>query len=120
VRKAAAEAAKQGGLANWRWSLKLTSLLLRLDPTDADARKTRADASRALGQRTTSANARGFYITEALQLESRLLVEGQPMTLDATRMFVGTPSVEQLAAASVDENLQFVTWWIRARRRASV
>lgn len=31
VRKAAAEAAKQGGLANWRWSLKLTSLLLRLD-----------------------------------------------------------------------------------------
>lgn len=59
VRKAAAEAAEKGGLANWRWSLKLTSLLLRLDPADAAAREVRAAAARALGQRTTAANARG-------------------------------------------------------------
>ena len=42
VRKAAADAARTGGLANWRWSLKLTSMLLRLDPNDADAKSTRA------------------------------------------------------------------------------
>ncbi len=114
VRKAAAEAAQTGGLANWRWSLKLTSMLLRLDPADAEARKVRATASRALGQRTTSANARGFYITEALQIEGQLLVEGQPMTLDAIRAFVGTPSAEQLVSASVDENLQFVRFLVDA------
>jgi alkyl sulfatase BDS1-like metallo-beta-lactamase superfamily hydrolase len=116
VRKAAADAVEQGGLANSRWSLRLTSLLLQLDPADAEARKTRAAAARALGQRTSSANARGFYITEALQLEGGLLVEGRPMTLDAIRAFVGTPSRDQLIAASVDENLQFVRYLVDPRK----
>jgi alkyl sulfatase BDS1-like metallo-beta-lactamase superfamily hydrolase len=116
VRKAATTAARKGGLANWRWSLKLTSLLLRLDSADASARRTRATAARALGQRTTSANARGFYITEALQLEGRMLAEGQPMTLDAIRTVIGTPSPEQLVAASVDENLQFVRYLVDPRK----
>jgi len=119
VRKAAAEAARNGGLANWRWSLKLTSMLLRLDPADAEARRIRADSARALGQRTTSANARGFYITEALQLEGQLKVEGQPMTLDAIRTFVGTPNAGQLAAASVDENLQFIRYLVDTRKAES-
>jgi hypothetical protein len=39
------DAARNGGLANWRWSLKLTSMLLRLDPQDADARATRASVA---------------------------------------------------------------------------
>jgi len=116
VRKAATEAARKGGLANWRWSLKLTSLLLRLDPADAEARRARADSARALGQRTTSANARGFYMTEALQIEGRMKVQGQPMTLDAIRTFVGTPSAGQLEAASVDENLQFVRYLVDPRK----
>jgi len=116
VRKAATDAAKKGGLTNWRWSLKLTSLLLRLDPADAEARRVRADSARALAQRTTSANARGFYMTEALQLEGKLLVQGQPMTLDAIRTFVGTPSAGQLEAASVDENLQFVRYLVDPRK----
>jgi alkyl sulfatase BDS1-like metallo-beta-lactamase superfamily hydrolase len=116
VRKAAAAAARKGGFANWRWSLKLTSLLLRLDPADAGARKTRATAARALGQRTDSANARGFYITEALQLEGRMLAQGQPVTLDAIRAVVGTPSPEQLVAASVDENLEFVRYLVDPRK----
>ncbi len=42
VRKAAASANARGGLANRRWTLKLTSLLLQLDPADAEARKLRA------------------------------------------------------------------------------
>ena len=116
VRNAAASASAQGGLANWRWTLKLTSLLLDLDPADAEARELRADSARALGQRTSSANARGFYLTEALQLEGALKVQGQPMTLDAIRRFVGTPGAEQLAAASVDENLQFVRYLVDPRK----
>ena len=116
VQKAAAGANAQGGLANWRWTLKLTSVLLDLDPADTDAQKLRAAAARALGQRTRSANARGFYLTEALQLEGGLKVQGQPMTLDAIRTFVGSPGAEQLAAASVDENLQFVRYLIDPRK----
>ena len=116
ARKAAQYSARQGGLANWRWSLKITSMLLHLDPRDAAARKTRADAARALGQRTSSANARGFYITEALQLEGGLKVEGQPATLDQIRVFVGTPSLDQLTQASVDENLQFLRFLVDPRK----
>ena len=116
VKKAAVKAVQKGGLANWRWGLKLTSLVLQLDPADADARKVRAKAARALGQRTNSANARGFYITEALQLEGQLKVDGRAMTLDAIRAFVGTPSLDQLTAASLEENLQFVRFLVDPRK----
>jgi alkyl sulfatase BDS1-like metallo-beta-lactamase superfamily hydrolase len=116
VQKKAAQAAAEGGFANWRWALKLTSLLLTLDPTNATVRKIRATAARALGQRTDSANARGFYITEALQMEGKLLMQGQPVTLDAIRTFLGTPSNERLAAATVDQNLQFVRYLVDPRK----
>ncbi len=76
MRDAATKAVAAGGIDNWRWGLKLTSLLMALDPSDAAARAARATAARALGQRTTAANARGFYITEALQMEGRLLRPG--------------------------------------------
>ncbi|HRP87528.1 MAG TPA: alkyl sulfatase dimerization domain-containing protein, partial [Gammaproteobacteria bacterium] len=112
VQEMASRAVADGGLANWRWGLKLTSLLLRLDPADPAARQTRATAARALGQRTDSANARGFYITEALQMEGNLLVQGQPQTMDGIRTFLNTPRLDRLAAVSVDQNLQFVRYLI--------
>jgi alkyl sulfatase BDS1-like metallo-beta-lactamase superfamily hydrolase len=116
VRKAAAGAAKKGGLANWRWSLKLTSLLLQLDPADAEARRVRADSARALGQRTSAANVRGWYLTEALQIEGKMQFKGQPLTVDAIRRFLGTPTAQALVAASVDENLQFVRYLVDPRK----
>jgi len=116
VQEAASSANANGGHDNWRWTLKLTSLLLDLDPADAEARRLRAAAARALGQRTTSANARGFYLTEALQIEGGLKVQDQPMTLDAIRRFVGTPGLEQLVSATVDENLQFVRYLVDPRK----
>jgi alkyl sulfatase BDS1-like metallo-beta-lactamase superfamily hydrolase len=116
VRRQAVRAVAKGGLAEWRWGLKLTSLLLALDPADASARKSRAIAARALGQRTDSANARGFYITEALQMEGKLIVQGQPATLDAIRSFLGTPQPERLAAASLDETLQFLRYLVDPRK----
>lgn len=116
VNKLAAKAVADGGLANWRWGLKLTSLLLQLDPADAAARKARATAARALGQRTDSANARGFYITEALQLEGGMQFGGQSLTIDAIRRFVGTPTAQALVAASVDANLQFLRYLVDPRK----
>jgi alkyl sulfatase BDS1-like metallo-beta-lactamase superfamily hydrolase len=116
VRTMATKAVAEGGFTNWRWTLKLTSLLLALDPADAPARTARATAARALGQRTDSANARGFYITEALQMEGKLLMQGQPVTLDAIRTFLNTPRVDQLARASLDQNLQFVRYLVDPRK----
>ena len=116
VQKMATQAVADGGFAGWRWGLKLTSLLLTLDPADAAARKVRATAARALGQRTDSANARGFYITEALQMEGKLLMQGQPVTLDAIRTFLNTPRADQLARASLDQNLQFVRYLVDPRK----
>ena len=116
VRQAAASANAQGGLANWRWTLRLTSLLLDLDANDAEARTLRAAAARQLGQRTSSANARGFYLTEALQIEGALKVKGLPVTLDDIRRFLGTPTAQALPAASVDENLQFVRYLVDPRK----
>ena len=75
-----------------------------------------ARQARALGQRTDSANARGFYITEALQLEGNLLVQGQPQTMDGLRTFLSTPRLDRLAAVSVDQNLQFVRYLVDPRK----
>jgi len=116
LQKAAASANAEGGFANWRWTLKLTSLLLELDSVDAEARKHRAAAARQLGQRTSSANARGWYLTEALQIEGGMQFKGQPLTIDAIRRFLGTPTAQALAAASVDENLQFVRYLVDPRK----
>jgi alkyl sulfatase BDS1-like metallo-beta-lactamase superfamily hydrolase len=116
VEQMATKAVADGGLANWRWGLKLTSLLLTLDPQDAAANQARATAARALGQRTDSANARGFYITEALQMEGQLLMQGQPVTLDAIRMTLGTPNAQRLAASNVDHNVQFIRYLVDPRR----
>ncbi len=116
VRNAAAGANAKGGLANWRWTLKLTSLLLQLDPADQAARKARATAARALGQRTSAANVRGWYLTEALQIEGGMRFKGQPLTIDAIRRFLGTPTKQALVEASVDENLQFVRYLVDPRK----
>ncbi|MEY2883321.1 MAG: hypothetical protein RL490_1045 [Pseudomonadota bacterium] len=112
VRSAAVQAATAGGIDNWRWALRLTSLLLSVDPLDPSARAARATAARAIGQRTTSANARGFYITEALQMEGRLLAQGQPVTLDLVRRLQGTPSREQLKAAPVSSVLEYLRYLV--------
>jgi alkyl sulfatase BDS1-like metallo-beta-lactamase superfamily hydrolase len=108
VRTAAAEAAETGGIDSWQWALKLTSLLLDIDPTDAEARTTRVTAARALGQRTTSSNARGWYITEALELEGNLLAMGMPVTIAELRAVLGTPDREELVTAGTSATLAFL------------
>lgn len=112
VRQAAAKAVADGGIDNWRWGLKLTSLLLTLDPNDKAARDARVVAARAMGQRTNSANARGFYITEALQLEGKMLAQGQPVTVDLLRRVLGTPSKALLTAAPVAAVLDYIRYMV--------
>jgi alkyl sulfatase BDS1-like metallo-beta-lactamase superfamily hydrolase len=116
VTEAAAEAVKQGGFENWSWALKLTSMLLELDQDNLEIKKVRADAARALGQRTASANARGFYITEALAMENKLKLGDQPVSLEAARALLGTPGVEQLMVTSLEDVFQYVRYLINPRK----
>ena len=116
VKQAAGEAVAKGGFANWSWALKLTTQLLELDPNDADVRKIRADAARALGQRTTSANARGWYITEALAMENKLKLGDQPLTLDMARMMLGTPSVDKLMTSPLEDTVQYLRYLVDPRK----
>jgi alkyl sulfatase BDS1-like metallo-beta-lactamase superfamily hydrolase len=113
VRQQATAAATAGDIDNWRWALRLTSLLLTVDPADSAARAARATAARAMGQHTISANARGFYITEALQMENRLLAPtGQPVTIDLLRRSLGTPTKAQLEAAPVPQLLDYLRYLV--------
>ncbi len=115
VRDDAAKAVAEGGIDNWRWGLKQTSLLLALDPDDQAARAARIVAARSLGQRTTSANARGFYITEALQLEGAMMFEGQPVTIDLLRRVLGTPRRQLLKSASPAQVLDYLAFLVDPR-----
>jgi alkyl sulfatase BDS1-like metallo-beta-lactamase superfamily hydrolase len=116
VRAAADEAINKGGFENWSWALKLTTLVLELEPDDGKARKIRAAAARAIGQRTTSANARGWYITEALTMENKLKLGDQPITLDMARVFLGTPDVDKVMAMPLEDSFQYVRYLVDPRK----
>ena len=116
VSQAAAEAVKKGGFENWSWALKLTSLILEHDQSNAIAREIRADAARAIGQRTASANARGFYITEALAMEEKLMLGDQPVTLEAIRLLLGTPDVETLMSSNLDDSFKYLRYLVDPRK----
>jgi alkyl sulfatase BDS1-like metallo-beta-lactamase superfamily hydrolase len=116
VRLAAGDAAKKGGFENWSWALRLTSLLLELNPDDKQTQMIRAEAARAIGQRTTSANARGWYITEALAMENKLQLGGQPVTLVLMRELAGTPEVDQVMALPLEDSFQYIRYLVDPRK----
>ena len=85
---------------------------MEIDETDQEARKVRAAAARALGQLTTSANARGWYITEALAMENKLKLGDQPVTLGIVRAALGAPNVETIMSAPLEDSFQYVRYLV--------
>ncbi len=71
----------------WAWAAELASQLVRLNPDDGDARHLEAAALRALGQRSRSPNARNYYLTQARELEGRVVV-GADRTIDESVLSV--------------------------------
>jgi hypothetical protein len=70
--RAAADAAAEGSTAaDWAWSLKLTSLLLELDPQDERAQAARAIAARSLAGQASSDELREQYQEEAVALSGK-------------------------------------------------
>ena len=93
-------AAARGALADERyaWAAELASHSVRLDPGSAAAKRIKADALRALGHRQINANARNYYITQALELE------GEVGTRDSIKpenalSFVSTVPIGRFVAA---------------------
>lgn len=69
VVRAAREADERG---ERQWCAELLTPVIRADPHDEEARKLKARALRALGYRQMNINWRNFYLTAALELESRI------------------------------------------------
>ena len=115
VKQAQASNAKQT-LEGWQWALYLSSELLIADDTNADVKAIRAEASRALGQRTSSANARGFYITEALLHEGSLNFGEYTVTdMQQLNQTLGAVTPAKLAASPLDDNVQYLRYMVDAR-----
>jgi alkyl sulfatase BDS1-like metallo-beta-lactamase superfamily hydrolase len=116
LRSAARNAVNQGGFDNWSWAIKLTSILLEIDGNDVEARKIRATAARAIGQRTISANARGWYISEALAMENKLKLGKQAVTLELARTFLGTPDIEKVMSMPLEDSFQYMRYLVDPKK----
>ena len=115
LKKAKASNAKKT-LEGWQWSLYLTSQLLQLDNTNAEAKAVRTQAARALGQRTTSANARGFYISEALLHEGKVQFGGHTLThFQQLSQALGAVTPKKLAASPLNDNVQYLRYMVDPR-----
>jgi alkyl sulfatase BDS1-like metallo-beta-lactamase superfamily hydrolase len=70
----AREALGRGTEPEAQWAAELTTLLVRIDHDDCDARKIKADAFRLLAAPQTNPNWRNWYITSARELSCPSLV----------------------------------------------
>lgn len=114
---AAAQAANaKHTLEDWQWALYLTSELLEADANHAEAKAVRAEAARALGQRTASANARGWYITEALLHEDKLALGGHTIShLQQLSQTLGAVTPATLAASPLSDNVEYLRYLVDSR-----
>jgi len=115
LKQAKASNAKKS-LEGWQWSLYLTSQLLQLDNDNAEAKAVRVEAARALGQRTTSANARGWYISEALLHEGKVNFGGHTVShYQQLSQALGAVTPKKLAASPLNDNVQYLRFMVDPR-----
>ena len=74
------------------------------------------NSARALGQRTTSANARGFYISEALLHEGKIRFgENTVSHYQQLSQVLGAVTSEKLAASPLHDNVQYLRFMVDPR-----
>jgi len=109
-------ASDQGDIASSQWSLFLTSYLQDMGALNGEAKQARADAARILGQHTTSANARGFYISEALLQEGKVAFGNQAITdYRQLNQIFGAVTADKLAASPLRENVNYLRFMVDSR-----
>ncbi|RLB38550.1 MAG: MBL fold metallo-hydrolase [Deltaproteobacteria bacterium] len=95
LQRAAREALEK---EQYEWAAELATHLIQLDPSSANAKQIKADALRALGQRQINANARNYYITQALELEGTIEIRDDTRPENALS-FVSTVPIGRFVAA---------------------
>jgi alkyl sulfatase BDS1-like metallo-beta-lactamase superfamily hydrolase len=110
------DAQTQKDTASVQWSLFLTTQLQNMGALEGDAKTLRANAARTLGQHTTSANARGFYISEALLHEGKLRFAGETLNhyQDLSEMLGGV-TAEKLENSPLHANVQYLRFMVDTR-----
>ena len=82
----------------YAWAAELATHLIQLSPSSPEAKQIKADALRALGRRQVNANARNYYITQALELEGKVEIRDQTKPENALS-FVSTVPIGRFVAA---------------------
>lgn len=101
---------------NYQAALRLTDFILRLDPGDSTGKSVRIAALTALGRREENANARHYYLTEAIEVERgepvRTEVKPDPATARSFPLSVYFKNLrvnlDPEASADVDTKVGFV------------
>jgi alkyl sulfatase BDS1-like metallo-beta-lactamase superfamily hydrolase len=113
---AARAATARQTVADWQWALYLSSQLMIADATNADVKAIRAEAARALGQRTSSANARGWYISEALLQEGKLQFGEHTIgEYQQLSQALGAVTPKKLAASPLEDNVHYLRYMVDTR-----
>jgi alkyl sulfatase BDS1-like metallo-beta-lactamase superfamily hydrolase len=82
----------------YEWAAELATHSIRLDPGSSAAKQIKADALRALGRRQVNANARNYYLTQALELEGKVEIRDETKPENALS-FVSTVPIGRFVAA---------------------
>jgi len=85
----------------YSWAAELATAALRADPGSSRAKSLKAEALRAMGQVTTAANTRSWYLTQARELEGQVDTSKPPVK------FANATTVKQLPAATYVNALRF-------------
>ncbi|MGR5294381.1 alkyl sulfatase dimerization domain-containing protein [Vibrio mediterranei] len=116
VTSMAQTALEKGDLASIQWSLFLTSQLQNLNAMSDQAKQIRANSARKLGQHTTSANARGFYISEAILHEGSMTFGNETIThYQQLSNILGALDAHKLANSTLEDNVQYLRFMIDSR-----
>ncbi|MCA0241570.1 MAG: SCP2 sterol-binding domain-containing protein [Proteobacteria bacterium] len=86
---------------DFAWAAELATAVRRAQPASEGVRRLKADALRALGQRTTAANTRFWYLTHARELERQLHTRRAPIR------FVNATTVQQMPLMTYVRALRF-------------
>jgi alkyl sulfatase BDS1-like metallo-beta-lactamase superfamily hydrolase len=82
----------------YEWAAELATHLIRLDLRSSEAKRIKAAALRALGRGQINANARNYYLTQALELEGKIEIDDEVKPENALT-FVSTVPIGRFVAA---------------------
>jgi len=85
----------------YSWAAELATTLVRAQPSSTTGRYLKAEALRAMGQATTAANTRSWYLTQARELEGQVDTHKLPFE------FLNTAMVRQMPLETYVNALRF-------------